>query len=166
MSVWFGQMAPRDQGCSFVHPGPASGHCESNHAAQLLNKRATKLVEVPKQRSWGWSPVYAHTQKYKYSCHPDLLIVLLKDERTERGDFLLMNLLIFLTCPQLPQAPWTAVTPLLPQAILLCICLEHKCQNKHARYRGVSHTITEPILTDDLCLWSNVYGKQRYSSHL
>jgi len=79
-------------------------------------------------------------------------LVFLRDERIGRADFLLMDVLTCLTCPQVSRAAWTAVIPLLPWALLPCICLEHKCQNKHTRYRGVSQTITEPILTDHLRL--------------
>lgn len=52
MSLWFGQMVPREQGCSFLCPGPAPGHCESNHSAQLPHKKSERLVVGPKQRSW------------------------------------------------------------------------------------------------------------------
>lgn len=163
MSLWFGQVAPRGQGCDFVCPGSASSHCESNHAAQLLNQRAEKLVGVPEQRSWGWSPVYAHTRtQICLFLSPRFVdpLVFLRDKSTGRADFLLTNVLIFPPYPQVLQAPWTPLS-----SLLLYICLEHKCQNKHARYRGISQTITEPILADDLCLWSNVCGKQRYTSH-
>lgn len=93
-------------------------YCESNNCAMLLNNRAEKLLEVPKQRSWGWSYVDTHNTHTHTPTHIWLFLsprfvdplVFIKDEMTGRVDFYITNVLILLTCPQVSQAPWTAIT--------------------------------------------------------
>lgn len=118
LSLWFGQRGPQGSGLQFCVSYAwfsfYRDYCESNHCAVLLNNRAQKLLKVPKQRSWGWSHVDAHTHTHIWLFLSPRFgdpLVFTKDERTGRADFYLTNALILLSCPQVSQAPWTAITP-------------------------------------------------------
>lgn len=105
-----------------------------------------------------WMHIHTHTSGY--SCHPDLVIPLSLQKMRELGEQTFTSQMPWFYFLGLPDGPLDSHHPLL-----LCICLEHKCQNKHGRYRSTSWIIIEPVLTDDLCLWSNACGKQRSTSH-
>lgn len=120
LSLWFGQMAPRGQGCNFVCPTPAYFFTEIT--VKVIIVLCCLIIEQKSfwrcQRKGPGAEVMwmhlTHTHIWLF-LSPRLVdpLVFIKDERIGRVDFYLKNFtyLILLTCPQVSQAPWTAITP-------------------------------------------------------
>lgn len=106
LSLWFGQMAPRGQGCNFVCPTPAFFTVITLKVIIVLFCLITEQKSFWRCQSKGpgaevmWMHItYTYIWLFLLPRFVDPL-VFIKDEMIGRADFYLTNVLILLTCPQ------------------------------------------------------------------